>query len=139
MDLDDVENLDLNALGGTDTITVNNLAGTDLSEVNVALAGTIGGGTGDSVADNVIVNATNNIDNVVVVGAGSSVAVTGLSAVVNITTTEGANDRLTVNSLDGNDNVDANTLPAGVIGLTLSGGIGEDVSVRQRWRRSTEW
>ena len=26
MDLDDVENLDLNALGGTDTFTVNDLA-----------------------------------------------------------------------------------------------------------------
>ena len=30
MDLDDVEAIDLNALGGTDTITVNDLSGTDL-------------------------------------------------------------------------------------------------------------
>src|SRR5262245_19542505 len=43
MDLNDVESIDLNTLGGTDTTTINNLSGTDLVEVNVNLAGTIGG------------------------------------------------------------------------------------------------
>ena len=31
MDTDDVEDLDLNALGGTDTVTVNDLAATDVA------------------------------------------------------------------------------------------------------------
>jgi hypothetical protein len=39
MDLDDVEILTLNALGNTDQFTVNNLAGTDLTQVNVDLPG----------------------------------------------------------------------------------------------------
>ncbi|MGH8664197.1 MAG: calcium-binding protein, partial [Burkholderiales bacterium] len=49
MDLDDVEAIDLNALGGADTIVVNDLAGTDLQAVNIDLAATLGGSTGDSL------------------------------------------------------------------------------------------
>ena len=59
MDLNDVERIDLNALGGTDTITVNDLTGTDLVEVNVNLAGAIGRRAGDGQPDTVIVNGTN--------------------------------------------------------------------------------
>ena len=43
MDLDGVESVDLNALGGADTSTVNDLSGTDLTEVNTNLAGAPGG------------------------------------------------------------------------------------------------
>ena len=43
MDLDDVEAIDLNALGGADVLTVNDLSGTDLTAVNSDLAATIGG------------------------------------------------------------------------------------------------
>ena len=39
MDLNDVEGIDFNALGGADTITVNDLSGTDVTEVNLNLAG----------------------------------------------------------------------------------------------------
>ena len=39
---------------------------------------------------------------------------------------EGANDRLVVNGLGGNDTLTATTLPAGVIKLTLDGGAGND-------------
>ena len=38
MDLNDVETIDFNARGGADTITVNDLAGTDVTEVNLDLA-----------------------------------------------------------------------------------------------------
>ena len=64
MDLDDVEAIDLNALGGADTITVNDLAGTDMSEVNINLAGTIGGTAGDGVIDAVIVVGSTNDDEI---------------------------------------------------------------------------
>ena len=33
MDIDDVEQINVNALGGTDTITVNDLSGTDVTAV----------------------------------------------------------------------------------------------------------
>ena len=38
MDLNDVESIDFNALGGADTIVVNDLTGTDVTEVNTNLA-----------------------------------------------------------------------------------------------------
>ena len=70
MDLNDVEVVDLNALGGADTLTVNDLTGTDVVEVNVNLAGTLGGTAGDAAADTVIVNGTNGDDIIDVFGAG---------------------------------------------------------------------
>ena len=47
MDTAGVETVDFNALGGADTVTVNDLTGTDVTDVNVDLAGTLGGATGD--------------------------------------------------------------------------------------------
>ncbi|MFO0907403.1 MAG: hypothetical protein U0794_03410 [Isosphaeraceae bacterium] len=66
--------------------------------MNVNLASTIGGTQGDAQADTVIVNGTNGNDIIDVFGAGSSFAVVGLSATVNVTNSEGANDALVVNA-----------------------------------------
>jgi Ca2+-binding RTX toxin-like protein len=127
MDLDGIETIDLNALGNTDTVIVNDLSATDVTQVNVNLAGTIGGSAGDAAADVVIANATNGNDIIDVFGAGSSVAVLGLAAQINISNSEGANDTLVINGLGGNDGITATTLPAGVIKLVLDGGAGDDV------------
>jgi Ca2+-binding RTX toxin-like protein len=126
MNTDDVEIVDLNALGGTDTITVDDLSGTDVVELEGDLAGVLGGAAGDGQADVVIVNGTNGDDIVDVVGAGTSASVLGLAARVNITNSEGANDSLTINTLGGSDQVTATTLPAGVIKLTVDGGAADD-------------
>jgi Ca2+-binding RTX toxin-like protein len=126
MDLDDIEALDLNTLGSTDTATINDLTGTDLTEINIDQAGTIGGTAGDAAADVVIVNGTNGDDIIEVFGAGTSVAVVGLAAQVNIANSEGASDALVINALGGDDSVTATTLPAGVIKLTIDGGAGDD-------------
>src|SRR5262249_25037543 len=85
MDLDDVQRINFEALGGADTITVNDLTGTDVSEVNLKLAGTLGGTAGDGALDSVIVNGTAAADNIKVAGDANTVSVTGLPAVVNIT------------------------------------------------------
>ena len=58
MDLNGLEQINFNALGGADTITVNDLTGTDVTQVNLDLAYPAGGGTGDGAADTVIVNGT---------------------------------------------------------------------------------
>jgi Ca2+-binding RTX toxin-like protein len=126
MDVNDVEAIDLNALGNTDTVVVNDLSGTDVVEMNVNLAGTIGGTAGDGAADTVIVNATNGADIVDVIGAGTSVSVLGLAARVDVTAAEGANDSLVIRGQGGDDGITATTLPAGVIKLTLDGGAGDD-------------
>ena len=103
MDMNDVETLDINALGGTDTIIVGDLAGTDLIDVNVNLAGTIGGTAGDGAADTVIVNGTNGNNIINVFGAGTSVSVLELAARIDITGSEGADDSLVINELGGNE------------------------------------
>jgi Ca2+-binding RTX toxin-like protein len=126
MDLDDVEVIDLNTLGGDDTVTVNDLSGTDVVEVNIDLAGVIGGTGGDGKADTVIVNGTNGDDLVDVVGAGDNLSILGLAARVNVSNSEGANDALVINALGGDDVVTATTLPAGIAKLTIDGGAGDD-------------
>jgi Ca2+-binding RTX toxin-like protein len=129
MDMNGVERVDVNALGGADTITVNDLTGTDLTQLNLDLASPPGSVTGDGQADTVIVNGTNGDDAIFVAGDASGVAVLGLAAQVNITGAEAANDRLTVNALAGDDVVDATGLSAGAIGLTADGGDGDDVLI----------
>ena len=126
MDGNDVEVIDLNALGNVDTLTVNDLSGTDVVEINSDLAGTLGGAAGDGQADMIVVNGTNGNDVIDIVGAGTSASVLGLAARVNVSNAEGANDSLVVNALDGDDAVTATTLPAGVIKLTTDGGAGDD-------------
>jgi Ca2+-binding RTX toxin-like protein len=127
MDLDEVECADFNALGGADTVTVNELIGTDLSQLNVNLASTLG--TGDAQLDTLIVNGTNGDDVVQVAGDAGGVSVLGLSARVNVTASEVANDVLRINLLGGDDVAEASALAAGVIKLTLDGGVGDDVLV----------
>ena len=77
MDLDGIETIDLNALGGADAITVNDHAATDLTAVNLNLNGSAGGGDGQ--ADSVIVNGTDGDDTIQVLpfGSGSRIAVAG--------------------------------------------------------------
>src|SRR5262249_4335729 len=101
MDLNDVERIDFNARGGVDQITINDLSGTDVTDINLDLAGVPGSGVGDGAADTVIVNGTNANDNIVVAGSAGNVNVTGLKAAVHITASEGANDHLTINALGG--------------------------------------
>ena len=129
MDLNDVEGIDFNALGGADNIVVNDLSGTDVTEINLNLAGALGGTPATRQPDNVIVNGTNGDDVVLVVGDASGTAVLGLAAQVNITGAEAANDRLTVNALAGDDVVEASGLAAGAIQLTADGGDGDDILV----------
>ncbi len=124
MDLNDVEKIDVNALGGADTVTVNDLSGTDVTEVNINLGAAAGGGDGS--ADTVVVNGTNGNNVVQVLGSAGSVAVVGLPALVAMSNVEPANDQLMINTLAGDDTIDAATLAAGTIKLTIDAGAGDD-------------
>ena len=122
-----MESIDFNALGGADKIVVNDLSGTDVTEVNINLAGA--NGLGDGAADTIIINATNGDDVVLVVGDNGSVSVFGLATQINITGFEAANDRIVINTLGGDDVVEASGLGAGSIQLTANGGDGDDILV----------
>jgi Ca2+-binding RTX toxin-like protein len=126
MDVDGIEQATYNAIGGADTITVNDLTGTAVQQVTLNLAGVLNGTTGDGQADTVIVNGTNGDNTVTISGGADSLAVAGLSASVNVSAAEGALDSLRVFALGGADVVSAATLPAGVVSLSLDGGAGND-------------
>ena len=72
MDLNDVEGIDFNALGGADNLVVNDLSGTDVTEVNFNLAAAAGGSAGDAQPDTVTVTGT--VNNVI---PGLTIDVTG--------------------------------------------------------------
>ena len=129
MDVDGVEQVNVVALGGADTITVNDLTGTAVTNVNIDLGAQPNTGTGDGAADNVVVNGTTGEDVAQVTGDSIGVQVTGLAAQVNITGQEPANDALTLQMQAGDDAVEASTLAPGAIKLTVDGGDGDDVLV----------
>ena len=120
MDLNDVETVDFEALGGADNIVVGDLSGTDVTTVRSDL------GAGDGAADRVAVTGTNGDDVVLVTGAAS---VLGLSAQVDVTGSEGGNDALTVNALAGDDIIEASALQPGAVQLVEVGDAGDDVLV----------
>ena len=92
MDLNGIERINFVALGGADTITVNDLTGTGVKQVAVDLAAPAGSGQGDGQPDTVTVNGTAGDDQISVVSSGSSVVVNGLSAQVTINGAEAGND-----------------------------------------------
>jgi hypothetical protein len=128
MDLNGIERVATNALGGADTVTINDLSGTDVTQADVNLAGALGGSTGDSTTDSVLVNATDGRDTARITGdQQQGVTVSGLHAAVNVFGSDGPTDALTFDAQGGDDTVDATGLAAGVIGLTLNGGAGNDI------------
>jgi len=125
MDTHRVEQIDFNALGGADAITVNDLSHTDVRNLNLDLAGTLGGTAGDGQTDSVTVNGTNGNDAITAAGDSSDVTVSGLHTQIAIHHQEPA-DQLFVEGLDGDDSISATGLTAGAITEFLDGGDGND-------------
>lgn len=128
MDLGGLERIRTNALGGPDTFTVSPLGGTGVSELDVDLAGEPSGAAGDAEDDAVVVSATNRGDTAAVLRTRDGAVVSGLSASVRLRHTD-PDDGLTVNTLGGEDSVDASTLRADSLRLTVDGGDGPDTLV----------
>jgi hypothetical protein len=121
MDVNQVEIAVFNALGGADTITVNDLSGTGVTQVDIDLENPPGSGLGDNQADRVVVNGTAGDDRIAVRGSAGNGSVTGLTASVAISHAEAAIDRLDINTLAGHDAVDSSALATGVIKLFIDG------------------
>ncbi|MFL5931139.1 MAG: beta strand repeat-containing protein [Gaiellaceae bacterium] len=105
MDVGTTERVDLTALGGADSVVVNDLSEVRVNKVDIDLAGVVGGDDGDGAADAITVNGTNGVDNVAVAADAGVVDVTGLVTAVGISHAELANDSLAVKTLAGNDDV----------------------------------
>jgi Ca2+-binding RTX toxin-like protein len=125
MDVHGVESVDFNALGGPDSVTVNDLSGTDIKNVNLDLAGALGGTTGDGQADRVTVVGTPLNDAIAAAGDASGITVSGLATQVAIQHQEPV-DQLFVLGVGGDDAISATGLAAGAASELLEGGDGDD-------------
>ena len=125
MDTSGFEQLGLRALGGADTVTVDDVTKTTLDALDLDLGSSVGGGDGG--ADAVIVAGTDRKNNVSVTGADGSATVSGLAEKVNVTNAEAANDTLAVETFGGADTIDVSGLSSSVFRLlTLDTGDGND-------------
>ena len=126
MDLNQVEHIDFNALGGADNITVNDLAGTGVTAVNINLAAS--GGVGGGQSDTVAINATKGNDVITIIGDAGGISILGLAAQVNIVGFETTFDHLVINGLAGGDIILGSGLGAG-ISFIANGGGGDDILI----------
>jgi len=126
MDVDDVETLALNALAGTDSVTVNDLSATDVDGVTLDLGAA---GLGDAAADAVVVNGTGGADALTLSGGAGSFTLRSGAFVLSGLRAEPANDTLTVNLGSGDDLLGASGLASSSVMLAANGGNGNDVLV----------
>jgi hypothetical protein len=116
MDLDDVERLEVDTVGGLDAVTVNDLSGTDLDEAVIGL-----GGAADTKDDTVTVNGTEQADQIAVGAQGGAVDVSGLQPQTVITGSR-PTDRLDINARGGSDQVDVSDAAKALIGVLVDFG-----------------
>jgi Ca2+-binding RTX toxin-like protein len=127
MDLNSVEKIQLNTLGGADTVTVNDLTGTGVSQVAVDLGSPPGSGTGDGAVDTVVINGTAGDDAIALNVVNGVLTVKGLAETVTVTGFE-ATDRIVINGLGGDDVIEASGLGK-AMQLFANGGDGNDVII----------
>ena len=117
MDLNDVEGIAFRALGGADTVTVDDLTGTDVETVDADLAAQ--GGGGDGALDTVVVNGTAGPDKVKVSRSSGEVQISGLQAKTRIAGAELLNDTLRVQTQEGDDTLSVASVVFGLIQLVV--------------------
>ncbi len=123
MDFDGIEHVAVRTLGGADTLTVNDLDGTDVKTVDANLNAF--DGNPDATADTVIVNGTGRPDTVQVTRTGTQVSVAGLAVLTRIVGSEPTLDTLRVQTLAGDDNVTVAPDVADVIATVVDLGTDE--------------
>ena len=134
LDINDVERVQLKALGGADHIAVHDLTGTDITQVAIDLAPTPNGATGDGKVDTVTLDGAAGNDIVHLSLVGDEIAIDGLAAQVTIDHAD-KSDLLVVNGSSGFDFIDASGLAAGHVGAAAVRGRRRRRHHRQRRQR----
>jgi Ca2+-binding RTX toxin-like protein len=122
MDLNKVESVHLNALGGADLFTANDVRGTDVVRANVDLGAALNAAGGDNAADSIVVNGTAGNDYIRVSAYAGVARVSGLKAEVRIADSQLANDQLTINGLAGDDDITAGRRVSALMKILIDGG-----------------
>jgi Ca2+-binding RTX toxin-like protein len=126
MDFDGIERANVATLGGSDSVTFNDLTGTAVKTAKVDL--NANGGGGDGAPDTVTVNGTGDADDVDVSSTADAVVVSGLSPQVQVTGSEPALDNVNVATLGGADTIGSGVQFAGPAPVTVDGGDGSDTA-----------
>jgi Ca2+-binding RTX toxin-like protein len=124
MHMNRVEDVELQALGGNDTIAVGDLSRTSLRLADLRLSGSGGAdGTADGVLDTVAVQGTDGADHITVGATGSTADITGLSTETRISGAD-TPDQLHISTGAGDDSVDVGSAAAAL--LQISTDLGAD-------------
>jgi Ca2+-binding RTX toxin-like protein len=126
MDLNGMEVLNVATLGSADHVTVGDLTGTGVKQVNVNLAGS--DGNPDTAADIVSVLGTDKDETASFTSNGTETLVKGLAVQTDITNADSI-DTVNVQAGGGNDTFDLSNLAGVVPILALDGGEGVDTVV----------
>ena len=125
MDAKGLEQVDVKALGGTDTVRVDDLSRTDVTGVDVDLGASLTAPGADATLDTITLNGGTRSDGITVSGTAGAVGIDGLSPRVTIADAD-LTDQLLVNALGGRDRIDAGLLAADTLTFQADGGDGND-------------
>lgn len=117
MNMDSIEGLDLNTLGGADVVDVGSSSGTGLAHVELGLAGS--SGAPDGAADQVTVSGTDAKDNIRVRVDGDTATVRGVQPSLSISGADAALDHLQINAAGGRDKVSVKQDVSSVIQVSV--------------------
>ncbi len=129
LDLHAIEQIDIAPGGGNDTLTVDDLTGTDVQQVQNDVAAPSG-------SDQTILNGTAAPDTFSITGGNGVATVAGLTPTVSVIHANPSQDGVTINGLAGADTINAVTMASGGPALalngdddndTIAGGAGDDV------------
>ncbi len=115
VNLDNLEHIFVQALGGTDNFTIGDLTGTDITAITIDLASTASGTSGDSALDTATINGGAHGDSI-------SVGTTAGSAKYVILHADDS-DTFSVSAGAGNDTIKAGAF---IHAITINGGTGTD-------------
>ncbi|WP_225766296.1 calcium-binding protein [Inquilinus sp. Marseille-Q2685] len=126
MDVNGLERIDVQPVGGADRIAVGDLTGTGVQEVRIDLEGVDNGGVGDGKVDSITLDGTGLGDVVSVLGHPSGLFILGLPSFVTVQRAD-ATDTIAINAGAGNDRIEAGSIAAGAGTFAFDGGDGNDV------------
>ena len=117
MNMDSIEGLVLNTLGGADEVVVADLSGTSLGKVDVDLADP--SGAPDRAADDVVVFGTEGNDHIKVSADTGAAVVRGLRPTLHISGADASLDELQISALGGQDRAKVDDDVSSVIGVKV--------------------
>jgi Ca2+-binding RTX toxin-like protein len=132
LDIAGIERVDCEARGGSDSIVVRSLTGTDVQQLNLDLEGLDNSNVPDAQPDAIVVFGRDGEDNITIAGSGNTLSITGAGPVIYIRNPDAALDTLSVSGVGGNDRINAQNLAVGLLKLSIEGGPGNDTVTGSR-------